>query len=59
MPRRRPQKKERRKAIGIEAIVEPGVGAIYTRSTWMKKLDDLGKRKRKPVKRRNTRSSSG
>jgi len=59
MPRRRPQKKERRKAIGIEAIVEPGVGAIYTRGTWMKKLNDLGKRKRKPVKRRNTRSSSG
>ncbi len=56
MPRRRVQKKERRKATGIEAIVEPGVGAIYTRGTWMKKLDDLGKRERKPVKKRKVKS---
>ena len=55
MPRRRPRKKERRKAIGIEAIVEPGVGAIYTRGTWMRKLDDLGKRERKPVKKRKVK----
>mgnify|MGYP001025373140 FL=1 len=55
MPRRRPQKKEGRKTIGIEAIVEPGVGAIYTRGTWMKKLDDLGKRERKPVKKRKVK----
>ena len=56
MPRRRSRKKERRKAIGIEAIVEPGVGAIYTRGTWMKKLDDLGKRKGKQVKKRKLKS---
>lgn len=55
MPRRRPQRKERRKATGIEAIVEPGVGAIYTRGTWMKKLDDLGKREGKPVKKRKVK----
>ncbi len=55
MPRRRPQKKEKRKATGIEAIVEPGVGAIYTRSTWMKKLDDLDKRERKPIKKRKVK----
>lgn len=55
MPRRRPQKKEKRKATGIEAIVEPGVGAIYTRSTWMKKLDDLSKRERKPIKKKKER----
>jgi len=51
MSRRRPAKKERRKAIGIEAIVEPGVGAIYTRGTWMKKLNDMGKRERKASKK--------
>ncbi|MDH5771160.1 MAG: hypothetical protein OEZ25_07740 [Candidatus Bathyarchaeota archaeon] len=56
MPRRRSRKKESRKAIGIEAIVEPGVGAIYTRGTWMKKLDDLGKRKGKQVKKRKLKS---
>ena len=38
--------KKRPKAISIEAIVEPGVGAIYSRGAWMKKLDDLGKGKR-------------
>ncbi|KPV65235.1 MAG: hypothetical protein AOA65_0385 [Candidatus Bathyarchaeota archaeon BA1] len=39
------KKREKRK-VGIEAIVEQGVGAIYVRGTWMKKLDDLGRRKR-------------
>jgi len=47
-----PHKKKREKGrIGIEAIVEQGVGAIYVRGAWMKKLDDLGKQKRKPIKR--------
>jgi hypothetical protein len=50
MPRRKSEKK-RRKAAGIEAIVEPGVGALYSRGAWMKKLDDLGKGKRKPVRK--------
>jgi len=45
------RKKEKRKVVGIEAIVEPGVGAIYVRGAWMKKLDDLGKRKRKQIKK--------
>lgn len=49
MPRRKSQKKKR-KAVGIEAIIEQGVGAIYIRGRWMKKLDDLGKRKRKSIK---------
>ena len=47
MSRRRSKKKRKRKATGIGAIVEPGVGAIYVRGAWMKKLDGLGKRKRK------------
>ena len=51
MPRRRSEKKKRCKAVGIEAIVEPGVGAIYTRGAWMKKLDDMDKGKRKQIKR--------
>ena len=51
MPRRRSEKK-RRKAVGIEAIVKPGVEAIYSRGAWMKKLDDLGKGKRKQVRKR-------
>jgi len=50
MPRRKSEK-ERRKALGIEAIVEPGVGALYSRGAWMKKLDDLGKGKKKRMKR--------
>jgi hypothetical protein len=50
MPRRRSEKK-RRKAVGIEAIVKPGVEAIYSRGAWMKKLDDLGKGKRKLVRK--------
>jgi hypothetical protein len=47
MSRRRSKKKRKRKASGMGAIVEPGVGAIYVRGAWMKKLDDLGKRKKK------------
>jgi len=47
MSRRRSRKKRKRKAAGIGAVVEPGVGAIYVRGPWMKKLDDLGKRKKK------------
>jgi hypothetical protein len=37
--------------MGMEAITEPGVGALYVRGAWMKKLDDLGKRKRKQIKK--------
>ena len=43
MPSRGSEKKKKRKAFGIEAIVKPGVEAVYTRGAWMKKLDDLGK----------------
>jgi len=46
MPDKKPKKKSRKK-VGIEAVVEPGVGALYIRSAWMKKLSDLDKRKRK------------
>jgi len=51
MPRKKSSKKKKRKAVGIEAVVEPGVGALYVRGTWIKKLKELGKGKRKPIKR--------
>lgn len=51
MSRRKSRKRRKRKATGIGAIVEPGVGAIYVRGAWMKKLDDLGKRKKKSRKK--------
>jgi hypothetical protein len=51
MSRKKPRKKSKRKAVGIEAVVEPGVGALYVRGAWMKKLDEIGKRKRKLVKK--------
>jgi len=51
MSRKKSQKKRKRKTVGIEAVVEPGVGALYVRDTWMKKLDAIGKRKRRPLKR--------
>ena len=48
MPSKRSLKKKRKRgAVGIEAIVEPGYGAIAVRGPWMKKLDDLGKWKKK------------
>jgi len=50
MSRKKSQKKRKRKSVGIEAVVEPGVGALYVRSTWMKKLNELGKRKRKQTR---------
>jgi len=45
------RKRRKGKAVGIEAIVEPGVGALYVRGAWMKKLDDLGRRKRRQYPR--------
>jgi len=55
MSRKKPQKKKR-KTLGIEAIVEPGVGALYVRGTWMKKLNELRKRKRKQIKTTRVKS---
>ena len=52
MSRRKSRKKRKRKATGVGAIVRPGVGAIYVRGAWMKKLDDLGKRKKKSKMKR-------
>jgi hypothetical protein len=43
---RRTLKLRRRKGRGIEAIVEPGLGALYFRIPWMKKLDNMKKEKR-------------
>jgi hypothetical protein len=43
--------KKKRKTVGVEAIVEPGVGALYVRGAWMKKLGEMGKRKRKQIKK--------
>lgn len=54
---RRTLKLRRRKGRGIEAIVEPGLGALYFRIPWMKKLDNMkkekhGRKSRKKNKRR-------
>ena len=50
MPDKRSRKK--RKHVSVGAIVEPGVGTLYVRGAWMKKLDDLGKRrKRKRIRK--------
>ncbi|MDI6904103.1 MAG: hypothetical protein QMD13_01220 [Candidatus Bathyarchaeia archaeon] len=51
MPRKKSRKKRKRKPVGIGAIVEPGVGALYVRGAWMKKLNELGKSKRKQIKK--------
>jgi hypothetical protein len=51
MPRKKSKKKSKHKPVGVEAVVEPGVGALYIRGTWMKKLNEIGKRKRKQIKR--------
>jgi len=48
---RKKSRKKKHKAVGMEAIVEPGVGALYVRGAWIKKLDELGKRKRKQIKK--------
>ena len=50
MTRKKLQKKTKHKPTGVEAIAEPGVGALYVRGTWMKKLNEMGKRKRKMFK---------
>jgi len=52
MPRRKSLKESKRRTVGIEAIVEPGVGAVYARGAWMKKLNELGEKKRKPIEKR-------
>lgn len=51
MPRKKPHKKGKHKAVGIEAVVEPGIDALYIRGAWMKKLGELGKQKPKRIKR--------
>ena len=43
--------RKRSKKIGVEAVAKPGYESIYVRGTWMKKLKDLDKPKRKPKKR--------
>jgi hypothetical protein len=50
MSRRKPQRKRKRKTVGIEAVTEPGVGALYVRGAWMKKLNEMDKHK-KPKKK--------
>jgi hypothetical protein len=51
MPRKKSHKKRKHKGVGIGPIVEPGVGALYVRGAWMKKLDEMGKHKRKLMKK--------
>ena len=45
------KKKKKAKAAGIEAIVEPGVGALYVRRPWMKTLKKMDKKKQKLLKK--------
>lgn len=49
---KRKKKKRKDKSVGIGAIVKPGYEALYVRGTWMKKLKDLDKKKRKPIKKK-------
>lgn len=51
MPCKKSRKKRKCKTVGIGAVVEPGVGALCVRGTWMKKLKEIGKGKRKLVKK--------
>ncbi|MCW3994069.1 MAG: hypothetical protein NWE85_05870 [Candidatus Bathyarchaeota archaeon] len=51
MPRKKSRKKRKRKTVGLGGIVEPGVGALYVRGAWMKKLKEMGKHKRKLMKK--------
>ncbi|UCH32238.1 MAG: hypothetical protein JSV05_02300 [Candidatus Bathyarchaeota archaeon] len=48
--KRRKSRKKKDKKVGIESIVEPGYGALYIRSSWMKKLRKVRKKKQKPRK---------
>ena len=50
-PKKSRKEKRKKKKVGIEAIVEPGVGALYVRGSWMRKLKNMGKKKRK-IRRR-------
>jgi len=52
MPRKKQRNKKQSEKVGIEAVVEPGVGALYVRGTWMKKLKDLDKRKTKKIQQK-------
>jgi hypothetical protein len=45
MPRKKSRKKRKRKTVGIGAIVEPGVGALYVRGAWMKKLKVIAEKR--------------
>jgi len=45
MPRKKSRKKRKHKTGGLGGIVEPGVGALYVRGAWMKKLNEMGKHK--------------
>lgn len=51
MPRKKSQKRKKHKKAGLGGIVEPGVGALYVRGAWMKKLKEMGKHKRKLIKK--------
>jgi len=50
MPHKKLEKKKR-KPLGIEAMVEPDIGASYVRGAWMKKMTVLRKRKQEQAKR--------
>lgn len=45
MPRKKSLKKKKTDKAGIETIVEPGIGTLYVRGTWQRKLKELAERK--------------
>jgi len=51
VPHKKSRKKRKRKTVGLGGIVEPGVGASHVRGVWMKKLNEMGKHKRKLMKK--------
>jgi len=51
MRRKKVKKRRKKKNRGIEVITEPGVGSLFVRSPWMKKLDELDKGKNKQFKK--------
>ncbi|MGA9388079.1 MAG: hypothetical protein WBV70_04555 [Candidatus Bathyarchaeia archaeon] len=54
MPHKKLEKKKR-KPLGMEAIVEPGIGALYARGAWMKKMNALRKRKHEQAERNQSK----
>jgi hypothetical protein len=50
MKRKIVRQNRNRKYVGITPLVEPGYGALYVRTAWMAKLNNMGKGKSKVPK---------